>query len=374
MSKKTSEQFQADLERRILLGLGQEWETALWLLDNFHRGLMRKPLFRLAGTSSRWGSWDGARKEISISRRLALDYPWDSVREVLHHEMAHQLADGISGGGTESAHGPTFREACRLLRANPCASGTYLPLKERYAGERLSDDDRILLKIRKLMALSKSRNRHEAEAAMIKAYELMARYNIDLITRDRSREFVSIFVGQPALRHTRDTYHLSSRLVDFYFGQGIWVSAWVADKEKMGRVLEITGTPENIVSAEYVHDFVKNHIDVQWRRYNRGKRLTRHRKTDFATGIIEGFRTRLDCRPTAENGDRAPGQIVKIEDPRLAAHVRHRYPHTRTSRSVVSHQDEQVLEDGREIGRRMVISRGLTEKAGNRKRLLEQRR
>lgn len=367
--------MQADLERRLLLGLSQEWDAALWLLDDDYRGLLQRPLFRLVDTHSRWGYWDGDHKEISISRTLALDYPWDSVREVLHHEMAHQLADQlanrIKADSRETAHGPAFQKACRLLRANPRASGAYLPLKDRYTGNQISDDDRILLRIRKLMALSESSHKPEAEAAMIKAYELMARYNIDLIEQDKSRKFVSIFVGVPALRHTRDAYYLSSLLVDFYFVQGIWVSAWVAEREKMGRVLEITGTPENIVSAEYVYAFVKNHINAQWSRYNKNKGLTLHRKTDFATGIIAGFRGRLENRPAVEPDRPAAGEIVKIEDPRLAAHIKYRYPHTRTYQSAISNQDEQVLKDGRKIGRKMVISKGITEKVRNRQRLIE---
>ena len=206
---------------------------------------------------------------------------------------------------------------------------------------------------------------------MIKAHELMARYNFDLISRDKSRNFVSVFVCRPALRHTRDTYSLSSLLIDYYFVQGIWVSAWVAKREKMGRVLEITGTPENIVTAEYVYDFVKNHINAQWPRYNKERKLTLHRKTDFATGIIEGFRSRLENRRAADPGNRESGQIVKIQDPRLVTHIRYRYPRTRTYHSAVSNQDEQILEDGREIGRKMVISRGITERSGNRQRLIE---
>jgi len=370
VSKKKNKLFKADLERRLLLGLVREWEAALWHLDETHRSLMQRPLFRLVDTHSRWGYWDGDRNEISISRKLVLDYPWDSVREVLHHEMAHQLADRLQPNRQESAHGSIFKEACRLLRANPRASGDYPPLKDRYAENRLSDDDRILLRIRKLMALSESRNRHEAEAAMIKAYELMARYNIDLIEQDTAREFVSIFVDRPALRHTRDAYFLSSLLVDFYFVQGIWVSAWVADREKMGRVLEITGTPENVVSAEYVYDFVINHINVQWSRYNKNKQLTLHRKTDFATGIIEGIRSRLETRQAGVTADNDAKEIVKIEDPRLRDHIKYRYPHTRTYQSAISNQDEGVLADGRKIGRKMVISRGIAEKAGNQQKLI----
>jgi len=363
--------LQADLERRMLLGLVREWEAALWHLDDYHRGLLQCPLFRLVDTNSRWGYWDGHHNEISINRKLVLDYPWDSVREVLHHEMAHQLADKLESHRQEGAHGPIFKKACRLLRANPKASGNYPPLRDRYADNQLSDDDRILLRIRKLMALSESRNKHEAEAAMIKAYELMAHYNIDLIEQDKTRDFVSIFVGQPALRHTRDTYYLSSLLVDFYFVQGIWVSAWVAEREKMGRVLEITGTPENVVSAEYVYDFVKNHINLQWPRYNKRKKLTLHRKTDFATGIIEGFRSRLESRQAGAAPDSDAKAIVKHEDPQLRDHIKYRYPHTRTYQSVISNQDENVLADGRKIGRKMVISRGIAEKAHNRQHLLE---
>jgi len=371
VSKKKRIEFQADLERRILLGLVKEWETALWHLDDHHRGLMQPPLFRLVDTNGRWGYWDGNRNEISISRRLVLDYPWDSAREVLHHEMAHQLADRLKPDRQESAHGPVFLNACRLLRANPRASGDYPPLKDRYAVNHLTDDDRILLRIRKLMALSESRNKHEAEAAMIKAYELMARYNIDLIEQDKARDFVSIFVGKPALRHTRDAYYLSSLLVDYYFVQGIWVSAWVPDREKMGRVLEITGTSENVLSAEYVYDFVKNHINMQWSHYNEDKKLTLHRKTDFATGIIEGFRSRLENRQSKTDADYGSRQLVKIEDPQLRDHIKYRYPHTRTYQSAISNQDENVLADGRKIGREMVLSKGISEKTGNRRRLIE---
>ncbi len=371
MPTYTSRQFATDLERKILVGLSREWEAAIGLLDEKHRRLMKIPLFRLLKRKRLWGSWNPNYKEISISRKLAFDYPWDSVREVLHHEMAHQLTDQLIIDPGETSHGPTFLEACRLLRANPKASGTYLPLKDRCANNRISENDRILIRIRKLMALSESRNRHEAEAAMLKAHTLMAKYNIDLINQDKYRNFVSVFAGRPALRHTRDAYYLSSLLVDFYFVQGIWVSAWVAEREKMGRVLEITGTLENIVTAKYVYDFVKNHINAQWQHYNRRKQLTLHRKTDFAAGILDGFRAKLNRQKAVSGNGQETGQVATIEDPLLLSHVKYRYPFTRSYRSTISNQDEQVLADGRKIGQKMVISRGITEASQSRQRLIE---
>ena len=76
--------------------------------------------------------------------------------------------------------------------------------------------------------------------------------------------------------------------------QGIWVSAYVRQRGKMGRVLEISGTIPNIKMASYVHDFVRHFIHSQWAAYNRDRRLNRHRQTDFAVGIIEGFRSKLE--------------------------------------------------------------------------------
>ena len=360
----------ADLEHRILRGLSLEWETALWVLPSHLRRQMTKPLFNLGNLHSRWGYWHPERAEIGLSRRLVLDYPWDSVREVLLHEMAHQLADQVLAASDETTHGPKFREACRLLRANPEASGRFRPLAERLAAPSLSAEDRRLLRIRKLMALAQSRNRHEAEAAMAKAHELMSRYNLGLLEDRRQRSFVSVFVGRPALRQRREAYHLARLLQDFYFVEGLWVPAFVLERDKMGRVLEITGTRENIQTASYVHDFVRHFIGRQWSDYNREKGLNRYRLTDFAVGIIEGFRSKLKQQHRqgpANGGVRLP---AKIEDPQLSAYIAYRYPRTRRFSRNVSNQDETVLRDGMQIGREMVVSRGITRQSrSGRKRL-----
>ena len=126
----------AELERRVLHGLSLEWEAALWGLPPTLRRRMAKPFFTLRDLASRLGYWHRGRAEIGLSRRLVLDYGWDSVREVLLHEMAHQMADQVLGAGTETPHGPKFQEACRLLRANPEASGHFRPLAERLRAQR----------------------------------------------------------------------------------------------------------------------------------------------------------------------------------------------------------------------------------------------
>ena len=310
-----------------------------------------------------------SKREISLSRKLVMNHSWDSVREVLLHEIAHQYVDEVLGAHNEPPHGPSFQKACHLLRANPKSSGSYPLLDERVASESLHHNDKTMLRVKKLMALAGSGNCHEAEAAMAKAHELITKHNLDLFAEENEqRNFTSVFVGKPALRHSREDYHLAHLLQDFYFVHGIWVSAYVVEKEKMGRVLEISGTLQNLKIASYVHDFVCGFIRTQWFEYNKDKRLNSNRKSDFAVGVIQGFRSKLEqSQKQIESLDEFA--LVKMEDPLLAAYLAYRYPRVVTFRRGVSSQDKKVLWDGERVGQRLVISRGITEQQGSGKLL-----
>jgi hypothetical protein len=353
-------------ERSILHGLSCEWEKALWVLSSTHRKTMRPPLFSLSDMQNKWGSWSGKKREISLSRDLIYNRSWNAVCEVLLHEMAHQFTEEVFGVVHEPPHGPQFHKACYLLRANPQASGNYRTLDERMSQELSTPEDKIMLRVRKLMALAGSPNQHEAEAAMAKAHELIAKYNLDLWTQRDNRNFTSVFIGRPGLRHPPEDYCLAHLLQDFYFVQGIWVSSYVPEKGKMGRVLEVSGTIQNIQMASYVHDFVWRFIHSQWAEYNKDRRLNRHRQTDFALGIVEGFRSRLETQGKERGKAPASRALIRMEDPLLKEYLAYKYPHTTSIQRGGARQDKDVLQDGKRIGKKLVIAKGITEHAGSR--------
>lgn len=363
--------FLQDLERRILHGLACEWKAALYVLAPEHRERMRLPSISLTDGTSRLGYWSGEKQEICISRHLVENHSWGDVRDTLLHEMAHQYAEQVLGQGDHSRpHGSTFKEACRLLRANPKASSSL------NAGDNPADDGAItpevkmIRRIRKLMALAESRNPNEAEAAMAKAHDLITRYNIASLIGTESRDFISTFIGKPTLRHPRQDYHLANLLRDFYFVEGVWVSAYVLEKGKMGRVLEISGTAHNVDIAGYIHDFVKTFIHTQWVQYNEKMGLSHHRKTDFAIGIIEGFRGKLESRQERNTDLKDRLALVKTKDPQLMTYVAFRYPHTTSFKRGASSQDERVIIDGMRVGKKMIISKAISEKGKGGKRLI----
>ncbi len=352
------------LERRILHGLSCEWETALWMFPDMYRNSLRKPLFALRDMKQRLGEWDPGKREIGLSREFVLNHPWEAVRDVLHHEVAHQLAHEVLGGIGETAHGETFREACRLLRIKPDAAGKYGRIE---AAARPDASDRVLLKIKKLFALAESPNAHEAEAAMVKAHQLIARHNIDLLTLKKDRRFASCLVGLAALRHTRDHYALANLIQDFYFVHGIWVPVYVLAKGKMGRVLELNGTAENVELASYVHDYITNYIDTQWRIFSGGNGL--RRKVDFALGVLDGFRRKL-APPEKEEPDGINERaVVPLDDPQLGRYLKDRYPHIRSFRRQGAGVDPGAMAAGIAAGDSLVIARGIRE-TGKRGRLI----
>lgn len=360
-----------DLERRILHGLACEWKAALYALGPEHWDEMRLPLIRLTDGKSRLGYWSGGKQEICISRHLVENHSWGDVRDVLLHEMAHQYAEQVLGQGENSRpHGSLFRKACHLLRADPKASGSLNSGRNRSNEGAETPEVKIIRRIRKLMALAESRNPNEAEAAMAKAHDLITKYNIDTLSRTESRDFISTFIGKPALRHPRQDYYLATLLRDFYFVEGIWVSAYVLDKGKMGRVLEISGSAHNVDIAGYIHDFVENYIQTQWVPYSKKRGLNYHRKTDFAIGILEGFAAKLTSQQEQRANHRGPLAIVKMRDPQLKAYMAYRYPHTASFKRAASGQDERVITDGMLIGKKMIISKAITEERKDGKRLI----
>ncbi len=361
---------QEDLEYRIVHGISYEWENALWILDDCTRQAMKKPFFCIKDMKQRLGYWSIEKREICLSRSFVFNHSWDSVCDVLRHEIAHQLAEEVLGAQGESQHGPIFQRACGLLRSNPKASGRYKPLDEMIRGKAHKNDDKIMGRVKKLLALAKSKNQHEAEAAMAKAHEFIFRYNLVLLKQKKNRDFISVFVGRPGLRHFREEYHLAQLLIEYYLVDGLWVSTYVMEKGKMGSVLEITGTLQNIKIACYVYDFINRYVDTSWAEYNKNKGLNRYRKTDYAVGIIEGFSSKLKMQKSEWENSREMYALVKVEDPLLKLHMAYKYPHTTSTRRKISNVDTRVLKDGKKAGDKMVISRGITERSKERKVLI----
>jgi len=346
-----------ELDRKILHGLICEWKNAASFLSPAIKNRLALPGFELRDFEKRWAEWNRERRIIAFSRNLVMNYRWMTVREVLFHEMAHQLTDEVLGG-TDLPHGQRFQDACRLLNADPRAAGDFPSLYETFSVSGLADNDRILLRVKKLLALSESANRHEAELAMTKVHEMIARYNIDLLSRPVDRHYCSLCLGAPQLRQSADEYALSRLLQDFYFVEAVWICAYVIDRVKMGRILEISGSPENVKMAGYVYDFLKMTIHYQWQVFKKGHAVTSGGKVDFALGLLSGFSEKLKTQDDKLEKDHpATYTLMKRGDVGLTTYLRARHPRLRKTSGSGRSIDEQVHRAGQKVGRNTILSK-----------------
>jgi hypothetical protein len=336
------EQLSAELEAALVRELRAAFD---WQNERFG-GRLVAPVFALAGSATRLGRWISATRTLELSRALVLARPWPEVMSVLEHEMAHQFVDEVLRVHGEPPHGPTFQRVCAERGIDGRAAGAPVP-------GAAADVDRVLEKIRKLLALAGSENRHEAESAMRTAHELMLRYNIEHVA-DR-REFEIAHVGDPHKRGTRVEMDVVSLLAELFFVKVIRVPVYLPRAGRHGNVYELAGTRANVDMACHVYAFLLATAERLWQA-NRGDRRVKNGRDRLAyqSGVIRGFREKLLSGRTELKGT----GLVWVGDGDLDRYYRARHPHVVTRTRRVRHGGAH--DAGREAGRTVVLHKPIT--------------
>ncbi len=292
------------------------------------------------------GMWTEENREISISAALLDQGSIEQVLAVFHHEVAHQLVSELYGIAHAKQHGEAFRRACDLLGI-PAQARSDFVLSD-------SQEHRLAGKVRKLLAMGSSTNRHEAEVALSKAREIMLRHNIALAETAENRYRMRP-VGPCYGRVPSYTWAICSIVSDFYFCQYICRSCMKPDG-KVKRVIELYGEEENLEIGEYIFHFLLNQGELEWQRYRKTNRTRgRRAKLSFFKGLYAGFRQKLEEKSRTLEQENA---LIWLGDPKLEAFFRQRNPHVRT-RSVRSPVQKDVHSDGHEIGRKLRVNPGI---------------
>lgn len=348
------------LETALLRELLRTWEH----YNRLHfREAMRAPSVDLADGQRALAHWRPSERRITFNRRLVAEQPWTVVLEVLRHEMAHQYVSEVLGVTDEPAHGAAFRRVCSEHGIDAGASG--LPTPD--GDEERSAHVRVVRRIQKLLALGDSPNENEAAAAMAAAQRLMLEHNVAWAEDARHSGYGFRQLGQPRLRTPAHERILAGLLADHFFVHAIWVPAWIPERGKRGRVLEVSGTAPNLDTADYVHAFLVRTAKGLWKDWKRAHPDRMHgERGRYLLGVMLGFRDKLDAqqRHHEETG------LVWVGDAGLEDFVTRRHPRLRSTRAV-RFQMTPAYRHGRDEGRKIELRRGVTEDPQNRARLLE---
>lgn len=347
----------ADLHSLLLRQLQEEWHT----VNQLHfAGVLKAPQLALQDSAQFLGRWTSNSRSITLAMSLVLEQPWSVVREVLRHEVAHQYVDEVLHAKGETAHGPAFQHVCRRLGIDPTASG--MP---RAVGPS-EEEERVLRRVARLLALAESPNEHEAQAATQQAQKLMLKYNIDLQKMNKRQDYHFRQVGQPRGRHDSWEQVLGGLLTQHFFVEGIWVHVYLPKEGRKATVLEISGTQANLEIATYVYDFMVHAAELAWRRFKQERKLPGDKeRRRFLVGVMIGYRQKLASQ---EVQNRQEGLIL-AKDAALEDYFDRRHPRT-VSRRNGSTAMTEAFQEGMEAGKKLVLHKGVQENAGNRGRLL----
>lgn len=340
----------ADLETALLHEIRGAWHS---INDGHFRRVLKAPSFVLVDAESRLGRFDLESRTLELSRKLAMKEPWTTLVEVLKHEMAHQYVLEVLRVTDESSHGPAFRAVCDRLGIDARAAG----MPEAPADAKTAEEDKVLAKVARLLALAESSSIHEAEAAMNAAQRLMLKHNLERATLRNPQSYSYRFLGKPTGRITEGERLIGAILIEHFFVEAIWVSVYRPLERKRGTVLEVCGSSSNLELASYVHSFLTHAGERLWLEHQRetGISSNRDRRT-FIAGVMAGFLAKL-------NADRAAQQregLVWLGDAELRGYYKKRHPHVVNVRYGGTARNDAHAK-GKEAGQRLVLHRPVTQ-------------
>jgi hypothetical protein len=336
----------AQLEAALLRELRSRFEY-----ENYARfgDKLTAPVFALVDSETKLGRWVPNERRIELSRAFVLERPWLEVMAVLQHELAHQFVDEVLRVRDESPHGDTFRRVCQERGIDARAGGVPVAADA-------PEGDRVLDRIRKLLALAGSDNRNEAELAMQKAHELMLRHNVEAPRTANDMRYVVRQLGNPEKRGNRVEAAVLALLAELFFVKVICVPVWLPLLGKRGTAYEISGTRANVDMAEHVYSFLLATADRLWRENRGDARVKSGRdRLSYQMGVIGGFRDKLlvDRITLKETG------LVWIGDADLDRHYRARHPRVTTRKRTMVIDGAHAA--GREAGRSVVLHKPVTD-------------
>ncbi len=164
----------------------------------------------------------------------------------------------------------------------------------------MNDKQKIIDKIQKLLALSKSPNEHEAALAAEKAQELLATYNIDVTEVEAEEAKTSVAQGSVTSRRRAWQRVVRVSTARMYFCEYYYTSYEAEALHRKRGVAQYdlhfyVGEPHNIAIAKMMSEYL---IDTVWRLAREGareypkKERNRYRKS-FANSCSFRLRNRI---------------------------------------------------------------------------------
>jgi hypothetical protein len=212
----------------------------------------------------------------------------EQLHDVIRHELAHYMTF-ISFGDSIQPHGAEFRAFCHIMGWGEEISKAASCLESESEVSDIEESS-ILRKVQKLMALSTSSNKNEAEQAMIKSQQLLLKHNIE--SKYIGGEDDEKIVLKRIMKQKKENAKMRSiaKILETFFISTVY--------NRAGEFiyLEILGDAVNIAIAEYVATVLEGELDRLWNQARQYAHLKGTiAKNSFFIGIAKGYCNKIQA-------------------------------------------------------------------------------
>jgi hypothetical protein len=252
----------------------------------------------------------------------------EQLHNVIRHEIAHYITF-IEQGEPSQPHPPEFRSFCERMgwgeevyRATMCLdSGLNHPEAE---------ENSVFRKVQKLMALTNSSNKNEAEAAIIKSQQLLLKHNIASTYVGGDEEERMCLKRIMKQKKENAKMRAIATILSTFFVSTVYTRGG-------GFVyLEILGTSVNVDIAEHVAIVLDSELDKLWLQAQKQANLKGMiAKNSFFLGLAKGYCNKIQALKRDYDGHFTNALIViekKLVDAKALV-----YPRLSISRSQATH-------------------------------------
>lgn len=235
------------------------------------------------------------------------------------------------------------------------------------------NNEKLLAKLEKLLALAGSSNEHEASLAMEKAIQIAVANNVDLsrVARNAYQEIVKESLGLNANRLSV-THKFVTDIIHSYFE----VKVITAGNRKWGRQIYFIGHKDKIDFAKFLHTYLTNTFFNLWYAfYKKNPNVTvSTARESYFYGLYSGLCKKLDdAKAEAEKAIDKDAQgnyslMVVTSAKELQQAVYKFFPECTTAKSKeVTLKSQDAVNSGFSDGQKINVYAGLT---GNKQEVL----
>lgn len=295
---------------------------------------------------------------------MAEKQPWRMVEEALLQQMVHQYIYQELKCLKEEERRRHFQRFCERPKVRLDLAMSFGLPDFAAPVTRSPEEERLLQRIHRLLALSESPNPHEADSALREAQRLMLQHNIDLsLCADPGKQRYGLrHLGRP-LRHVTDANRTLRRiLTEHFFVKNIWAYSFDVHKkqdEGNGHILEILGTPANLDMASHVYTFLTQTAARLWRAQQKslGQKGEAGR-ADYIAGVYLGFESTLKAQARRNQ----VAGLVWLGDKGLDEFYGEIYPRTLNLKDARQRKQSALFLSGVADGRLIQLHRPIAER------------